>query len=203
MIHAGLEYEGSLQAGLFQTVLADGSRQPELLPSTGKYTRPHLVCHILVGRKWCMLSPCQEWWSNITERGKTWNPGIATPYDPDYDRYLIDFGISLFSRGPKPENWQELKTRLARRRSSLSRSQFSKGDFETSVQNNSMAETEAEAMANVSRIFKGNSAIFSSQKRIFNNLEPLDSKLAAAMPDSYDGSLPADLHLYMRNDPGD
>lgn len=49
-----------------------------------------------------------------------------------------------------------------------------------------MAETEAQAMANVSRIFKGNSAIFSSQKRIFNNLEPLDSKLAAAMPDSYD-----------------
>lgn len=66
-----------------------------------------------------------------------------------------------------------------------------------------MAETEAEAMADVSRIFKGNSAIFSRQKRIFNNLEPLDSKLAAATPDSYDGSLPADLHLCMRNDPGD
>ena len=49
-----------------------------------------------------------------------------------------------------------------------------------------MAETEAQAMANVSQIFKGNSAIFSSQKRIFKNLEQLDSKLAAAMPDSYD-----------------
>lgn len=66
-----------------------------------------------------------------------------------------------------------------------------------------MAETEAEAMANVFPIIKGNSAIFSSQRRILNNLEPLDSKPAAATPDSYDGSLPADLHLCLRNDLGD
>lgn len=98
LIHAGLEYNGSLQAGLFHTGLADGSQQPKLLPSIGKYTRPHpkakliVVCHILVGRKWCitesvtfltwfsvkipqfMKHPCQEWWSNLTEREKAWNP---------------------------------------------------------------------------------------------------------------------------------
>lgn len=66
-----------------------------------------------------------------------------------------------------------------------------------------MANTGAEAMANFFPIIKGNSAIFSSQKRIFNNLEPLDSKLAAATPDSNESSLPADLHLCVRNDLGD
>lgn len=42
----------------------------------------------------------------------TQKTSLATPYDANYDRYLIDFGIFLFSRGPKPENWSISTTEI-------------------------------------------------------------------------------------------
>lgn len=127
---------------------------------------------------------------------------LSTPYDFNYEQYLNDFGVSLQSKA-KPDNWQELKARLARRRSSLSGSRFSEEDFENFKENNTIAATEADAMANVIPIIKGNLAIPSCHKRVFNNLKPLDRKLAAAQPDFYDGSRPADLDLHVRDDIGE
>lgn len=65
-----------------------------------------------------------------------------------------------------------------------------------------MAATEADAMANVFPIIKGNSAIPSCRERVFDNLKPLDRKLAATQPDYYDGSRPADLDLRVRSELG-
>ncbi len=65
-----------------------------------------------------------------------------------------------------------------------------------------MAATEADTMANVFPIIKGNSAIPSCRERVFDNLKPLDRKLAATQADCYDGSRPADLDLRVRSDLG-
>lgn len=121
------------------------------------------------------------------------------PHDPHYKQHLMDCGVS-FMGGPKPKNLQELKTRLGTRRPSLSGSRFSQQDFEKLERYNQLAETEAEALANVLPIIKGNSTLFSCQKRIFNNLKPLDNKFAAATPDFYDGSLSENLDPRVRND---
>lgn len=49
---------------------------------------------------------------------------------------------------------------------------------------------------------RGNSAIISGQKRAFNNLTRLNEQLVAASPDFFDGSLPANLDLRVRNELG-
>lgn len=46
-----------------------------------------------------------------------------------------------------------------------------------------MAATEADPLANVFSILKGNVSIFSSHKHIFKNLKPLEDKFADAQPD--------------------
>lgn len=122
-----------------------------------------------------------------------------TPSDANYEHYLMNnLGISLHSQA-KPKNLDELKTRLGKRRPSLHESQFSEQDFENFKRNNDMARTPVEAMANVFPIFKGSSAIFSYQKRKFRQL---DEKLAVAMPDLYDGSVPENLDLRVQDELG-
>lgn len=129
----------------------------------------------------------------------TRQPVLLTPYDANYEQYLVNnLGVSLHSQ-IKPKNLGELKTRLRKRRPSLHESRFSEQDFENLKQNNEMAKNSVEAMANVFPVFKGSSAIFSYQKR---NFMQLDEKLAAAMPDLYDGSLPENLDLRVQDELG-
>ena len=127
---------------------------------------------------------------------------LTSPYDINYDQYLNDIGVSLFGNA-RPDNWQELKARLARRRSSLSDSRFSEEDFQTLKNVNNMAVKKADAVADLLPIIKGNMAIASCHKRILQNLKPLHDELAVAMPDYYEGSLPADLNLRVLNDLGE
>lgn len=125
-----------------------------------------------------------------------------TAYDKNFEQCLIDSGIPPRGRGPKPENWHDLNIRLARRRPSLSQSQFSEEDFQNFWRNIQNAKNEAEVAMHVFPIIRGNSAIIFGHKRTFNNLTPLNEQLAAASPDFFDGSLPANLDLRVRNELG-
>lgn len=127
---------------------------------------------------------------------------LITAYDKNFEQCLIDSGIPPFDEGPDPENWDELNIRLARRRPSLLQSRFSDEDFKNFRRNIQNAKNEVEATTNVFPIIRGNSAIISGQKRTFNNLTPLNEHLAAASPDFFDGSLPANLDLRVRNELG-
>lgn len=124
-----------------------------------------------------------------------------TAYDKNFEQCLIDSGIPPCGEDPDPENWHELNIRLARRRPSLLQSRFSEEDFKNFRRNIRNAKSEAEVTTNV-LIIRGNSAIISGQKRTFNNLTPLNEQLAAASPDFFDGSLPANLDLRVRNELG-
>ena len=126
----------------------------------------------------------------------------CTVYDDNFEQCLIDSGIPPYGGGPGPKNLHELNIRLARRRPSLLESQFSEEDFQTFRRNAPNAYKVIEATSNVFPIIRGNSAIISGQKRIFENFTQLNSELSAAKPDFYDGSLPADLDSGVRSDLG-
>ena len=127
---------------------------------------------------------------------------LLTPYSKNFEQCLIDSGVPRYGEGANPENWQELNTRLARRRPCLSESRFSEEDFRNFQLKVRNAKNEIEHTTNVFPILRGNSAILPSQKIIFDNLTRLNINLAAAKPDVYDGSLPENLDLCVRNDLG-
>ena len=129
-------------------------------------------------------------------------PKLFTPYDTNFEQCLVDSGIPQYSEGADPANWQDLNTRLARRRPSLLESRFSEEDFRNFRRKVVDSKKEIEATTNVFPVIRGDSAIRSCQKSIFKNLTKLNSNMAAARPDLYDGSLPADLDLRVRNEIG-
>lgn len=95
-----------------------------------------------------------------------------------------------------PQNWEELKNRLAQRRASLKPSLFSEEqDFESFQQKNQEGRNEAQVMSTIFPIIRDDAAIPSGQNHVFKNLEPLNSDFVAAQPDFYDGLHPSDLDL--------
>ncbi|KAK3078889.1 hypothetical protein LTS18_006358, partial [Coniosporium uncinatum] len=124
----------------------------------------------------------------------------STPYDAAFEQGLIDSGVYPYNRGPKPHNWREMNNRLRQPRASLSPSQFSEGAFEIFQQTNEDAESEAWVMSTVFPLIRGNAAIPSGENRLFNNLVPLSSDLAAAKPDYYNGTRPTEVDPRVRED---
>ena len=57
-------------------------------------------------------------------------------------------------------------------------------------------------MSTIFPLIRGDAAILSGQKRLFKNLEPLDSDFITTRWDFYDGSRPSDLDLRLRKDLG-
>lgn len=119
-----------------------------------------------------------------------------TAYDDNFEQGLNDSGIFLFNKRPNPQNWEELKNRLAQRRASLKPSLFSEEqDFESFQQKNQEGRYEAQVMSTIFPIIRDDAAIPSGQNHVFKNLEPLNSDFVAAQPDFYDGLHPSDLDL--------
>jgi len=93
-----------------------------------------------------------------------------------------------------------MNNRLGQSRASLSPSQFSEGAFETFQQTNEDAESEAQVMSTLFPLIRGNAVIPSGENRLFNNLAPLSSDLAAAKPDYYNGTRPTEIDPRVRTD---
>ena len=143
---------------------------------------------------------------NLSSGGSLRSPQrkkLLTPYDKNFEQWLIDSSMPRRGERANLENWQELNTRLARRRPSLSETRFSDEDFRNFQLYSDNARNETEVISNLLPIFRRNSAIRPCQKRVFKNLTRLNSKIAAARPDFCDGSLPEILDFRVRNDLGD
>jgi hypothetical protein len=131
-------------------------------------------------------------------------------YDPCFERNLVDHGVYPSGyrhldgrRAPKPDNWEEIQQRIAQPRSSISPSQFSEGAFETYVDNSDQALDEADVMAHVFPIMRGESDIPSSTQRLFKNLAPLtDGNIVDAKPDFCYGARPEQLNPRIREELG-
>jgi len=129
-------------------------------------------------------------------------PTTISSADPAFEQALIDRNYYPYNRGPKPNNWEEIREQLARSRPSLSPSQFSDGAFGDFQQRNDEARTENAVESNVFTTIRGGPVNQSGQNAKFNHLEPLANGISAAQPDYYNGSRPAELHSDVRNDLG-
>ena len=133
------------------------------------------------------------------ESGTSSSTRKTSAYDPAFEQHLIDHGIHMNNRAPKPSNWAEINSRMARPRPSLSPSRFSENAFEAFQQINQDALTESTVMSKVFPIIAGTAAIPSQENLLFGNLKDLtDGSIPKAKPDFYDGSRPADLHKDIR-----
>jgi len=125
----------------------------------------------------------------------------STPYDAAFEQGLIDSGIYPVGYTEiEPYNIDEMNDRLAQSRASLSPSSFSREAFLNFKRKNNEAGSEAQVMSTVFPIIRGNAPIPSGENRLFNNLAPLNSDLAAAKPDYYNGTRPTEIDPRVRKD---
>ena len=137
------------------------------------------------------------------ESGTSSSTRKTSVYDPAFEQHLIDHGIYKNNRAQKPNNWAEIKERLAQPRPSLSPSQFSEVAFEAFQQTNEDALTESKVMSKVFPIITGTADIPSQENLRFTNLQNLtDGSITKAQPDFYDGARPEELNKQIREELG-
>ena len=132
----------------------------------------------------------------------------TSPYDPNFEQNLIDNRIYpddyAFPDGrdpSKPDNENEILSRLGQPRPSLSPSQFSNKEFRTFKQTNSRALNEDAVMSDVFPVIQGTARIPSAKNLVFGNLEPLThGNFVDAKPDFYDGAHPAQIDIRIREE---
>ncbi|KAF2272254.1 uncharacterized protein EI97DRAFT_386272 [Westerdykella ornata] len=141
-----------------------------------------------------------------TNMSKTKSTGV---YDRDFHQHLVDNAIYPdayeYSNGSvpaKPNNWEDLKQRLAQPRPSLSPSQFSDGEFEKFKRADAHATKEKQVSELVVPIIE--SKIGDPKCRSggipFTNLDPLtDGTLKPGNPDIYYGTRPEQLSRQIRD----
>ena len=148
--------------------------------------------------------------SDSTAKTTTSKTKKTSPYDPNFEQNLVDNNIYPDDYDflddqdpPRPENENEILSRLKQPRPSLSPSHFSNKEFRTFKQTNSRALNEDAIMGNVFPIIQGNARIASAKNLAFGNLEPLThSNLVDAKPDFYDGARPTQIDLRIREELG-
>ncbi len=132
----------------------------------------------------------------------------TSAYDPAFEQHLVDHGVYPARYGgvrnlQKPDNWEEINTRLALPRASLSPSRFKDEDFQDFTEKNEEALTESEIMNKAFPIIAGTTSIPSQENLRFTNLKDLtDGSITKAQPDSYDGAHPEELHEKIREELG-
>ncbi len=127
----------------------------------------------------------------------------SSPYDPNFEQHLINHGIHMRSRAPKPSNWAKINSRMAQPRPSLSPSRFSKNAFEAFQRINEEALTENMVMSKVFPVIAGTADIPSQENLLIGNLKDLtDGSITKAKPDFYDGSRPVELKKEVREELG-
>nr|POF26195.1 hypothetical protein CFP56_22343 [Quercus suber] len=129
------------------------------------------------------------------------------PYDRQFEQILVDNGIypeysSVDDRqAPEPENLEEIRERLQRRRSSLS--SFSEGEFRDFRKVNRCTESEQDAKKNVIPTITGREGDhIGSSEHEFTALVLFDSSLQAPKPDIYYGARPDQIDPRVRADLG-
>ncbi|MCJ1402237.1 hypothetical protein MMC11_005457 [Xylographa trunciseda] len=134
----------------------------------------------------------------------------TSPYDPNFEQNLIDNSIYPddydFPDGrdpPRPDNENEILSRLGQPRPSLSPSQFSNKEFRTFKQTNSRALNEDAVMSDVFPVIQGTARIPFAKNLVFGNLEPLTyGNFVDAKPDFYDGAYSAQINMRIREELG-
>lgn len=144
--------------------------------------------------------------SDISPRGKK-----TSAYDAAFEQHLIDhkiypYGYELdndLASSVYPDNWKEIKKRLAQPRPSLSLSRFPREEFQKFRKANRQALTESKVMSKAFPTIVGTADIPSQENLLFGNLNDLtDGSITKARPDFYDGSWPSDLDENLRKELG-
>ncbi|KAF5529256.1 glyoxylate reductase, partial [Fusarium mexicanum] len=126
----------------------------------------------------------------------------STPYDPNFDLHLTQYGIHPTYSSRKPD-LEEVKAKSAVPRPSLSPSRFSEGAFEAFQESNARARDEDDVLATVIPTILGPSQARRNCARntMFNNLDSLtDGTTTAAQPDMYWGAYPEQLAQSARDE---
>ena len=147
---------------------------------------------------------------NSTAKTTTSKTRKTSPYDPNFEQYLIDNKIYPSHYDfpddrvpPKPNNWKDINERLKEPRLSLSPSRFPDEAFDQFVRTNSRALNEDAVMSDVFPAIQGTAGIASAKNLAFGNFKPLThGYLVDAKPDFYDGARPAQIALQIREELG-
>ncbi|KAI9674785.1 MAG: hypothetical protein M1817_001689 [Caeruleum heppii] len=125
-----------------------------------------------------------------------------TAYDPAFEQHLLDNHIfPVHYKLVKPSNLEEINTRLAQRRGSLSPELFPRTIFEDFNRKLPGCNRGADVMSDLVPIIAGNSTFHSGRRYRFSNLASLtDGTIADPEPDLYDGSLPTELDARVRKE---
>ncbi|CRG82659.1 hypothetical protein PISL3812_00003 [Talaromyces islandicus] len=132
------------------------------------------------------------------------------PYDRDFQQHLVDYGIYPVAYEypdgrvpPKPNNWKDIKERLARHRPSLSPSRFTDEAHEKFVRADAHAFKEKQITESVIPVIEGDNgdARCVAGGVPFNNLGQLtDVTLVSGNPDRYYGARPEQLDRRIRDE---
>lgn len=100
------------------------------------------------------------------------------------------------------ENVDDLIEELAKRRASLSLTEFSQAEFEALRMDNNEAISELDVVTSVVPVLRGSARIHHKQNVRFTDMAALTSEEAVRpTPDWFDGARRQDLHMGVRNDP--
>ena len=121
----------------------------------------------------------------------------SSAYDVHFEAHLNRFRIlSEGQSKEKPCNLDDIKSRLAQRRPSLSPSQFSEEEFAQFRDSNPGAANEDSAMITSYPVISGKARFATQLNIIFQDLEDLtDGTIKKAKPDFYDGSPPREVNM--------
>ncbi|KAH9831037.1 hypothetical protein Tdes44962_MAKER08971 [Teratosphaeria destructans] len=139
----------------------------------------------------------------------------TSPYSAEFEQMLIDRGVYPDGYGAtqddeeedehepanQPNNMDEIKEMLTRRRASLSPSRWTNTHFRAFKRASYNACNETGAMNSIlPHIVGSESGHFSAMDVPFNNLQKVHDGLTTPKPDKYYGARPADIHSDVRRD---
>ncbi|KAK3319297.1 hypothetical protein B0H66DRAFT_575768 [Apodospora peruviana] len=131
----------------------------------------------------------------------------SSAYDDIFDQHVIDYNVSPEGyeysndrQTPEPGNMDEARLELLAARASLSQSRFPASAFRDFRRKNN-TKSEGTIMCNVILIITGDASIPNDGNLPFTNFKSLTEGLTVnAVPDFFDGALPADVDKSVRED---
>ena len=144
--------------------------------------------------------------SELSGEGKAKKSKSTNAYSKGFEQHLIDHGVypaGHFKGKEKeePSNVNDVRQRLAQRRSSMSPSRSSPNAFTEFKDCNEEATSEIDVMVNVVPKILGSTITAKAFNKEFNNLKHLtDGSIAIAQPDYYNGCRPAELNKTIRDE---